>query len=174
MATGERCAFDKVVFAATPDQVLRIVSDPTDDEIRRFRAWHASEIETLVHTDISIYKHFGVTYFAEFDVFQNDENGDCGYNAYLDRLCGVPPERDNHYSLAYNLEARIRPDKIIHRQKHTTPLYTVDAVRFRPEIIETNGENHTFHAGAWLYDGLHEGAITSAVQVSKQLGGLRL
>jgi predicted NAD/FAD-binding protein len=37
--------------------------------------------------------------------------------------------------------------------------------------LATNGENHTFHVGAWLGDGLQEGAITSALTVSKLLGG---
>ena len=39
------------------------------------------------------------------------------------------------------------------------------------EVRETNGQNHTFHAGAWLGDGLQEGAVRSACEVSKRLGG---
>jgi hypothetical protein len=32
-------------------------------------------------------------------------------------------------------------------QQHTTPLYNVEAIRYRQEIIATNGEHNTFHAG---------------------------
>ena len=52
-----------------------MLPDPLDYEIKRFRKWDASQIETVIHTDVSFYNHFGVTYYAEFDVFQNDDNG---------------------------------------------------------------------------------------------------
>jgi predicted NAD/FAD-binding protein len=32
------------------------------------------------------------------------------------------------------------------------------------------GENHTYHAGAYLGDDLHGGAITAAVRVAKLIG----
>ena len=34
----------------------------------------------------------------------------------------------------------------------------------------TNGENHTYHAGAYLGDGLHGGAIASAFEVARLIG----
>lgn len=61
-------------------------------------------------------------------------------------------------------------NKIIHRQQHNTPLYSVAAIRYRNEVVATNGENHTYHAGAYLGEGLHEGAISSAFAVSELLG----
>jgi predicted NAD/FAD-binding protein len=36
-------------------------------------------------------------------------------------------------------------------------------------VVATNGENHTYYAGAYLGDGLHEGAITSAFRVAQLL-----
>jgi len=174
LADGTLHHFDKVVFATTPDQVLALLTDPTDNEIRRFNAWKANVIDTVIHTDTSIYKHFGVTYFGEFDLFENKLNSDCGYNAYLDRLCGINAEADTHFSLAYNLNQYIDPDKIIDLQQHHSPGYNVEAIRYRQEVLESNGENNTYHTGAYLYEGLHEGAITSAIAVSTLLGGLHL
>jgi predicted NAD/FAD-binding protein len=64
----------------------------------------------------------------------------------------------------------IAQDQILHQQEHHTPLYTVASFQSRDEIVSTNGENHTYHAGAYLGDGLHEGAIASAMQVAKLIG----
>ena len=61
-------------------------------------------------------------------------------------------------------------DRVIHVQKHHTPLYTVAAFRTRDEIIATNGETRTYHAGAYLGEGLHEGAVTSALNVAELIG----
>jgi len=171
---GERQHFDKVVFATTPEQVLALLTDPSEDEIKRFQAWQANVLETMIHTDTSIYQHFGVSYFCEFDLFQNKAHQGFGYNAYLDRLCCIATQADTHFSLAYNLQHQIDSEKIIDVQQHTTPTYNVEAIRYRQEVLVTNGENNSYHAGAYLFDGLHEGAISSAFAVSDRLGGTHL
>jgi predicted NAD/FAD-binding protein len=158
--------FDKVVFATPPDRVLELLADPTEDEIRRFSAWKANHVTTIVHTDTSLYDRYGITQPTEFDFFETDSGW--GYNAYLNQLCGVRGEQQ--YSLAFHLDRAIDPTKIIHHQPHHTPLYTVAAFHHRDEIINTNGEHHTYHAGAYLADGLHEGAISSAIRVAKLIG----
>ena len=98
-------------------------------------------------------------------ISRDKQRGEWGYNARLNQLCGI--SSPVQYSLAFNLESLIAPDRILHIQQHHTPLYTVAAVRDRPEIIATNGNYHTYHVGAYLGDGLHEGAITSTIQVAE-------
>ncbi|MDJ0620756.1 MAG: FAD-dependent oxidoreductase [Calothrix sp. MO_192.B10] len=162
---GETQTFDKVVFATPPDQVMKLLADPTQAEVKRFSPWQGNQATTVMHTDTSMYDRYGIKKFSEFDFFQT-ENG-WGYNAYLNQLCGI--SSPTQYSLAFNLDSLIATDKIIHIQSHHTPLYNVEAFRYRDEIVATNGENNTYHAGAYLADGLHEGAITSAIRVAQLL-----
>jgi uncharacterized protein len=103
---------------------------------------------------------------SSFDFFQTDTRW--GYNGYLNQLCGISSPQ--HYFLSFQLEELIAPAQIIHTQAHHTPFYTTESFRYRDETIATNGENHTYHAGAYLGDGLHGGAITSAVRVAKLIG----
>lgn len=166
LADGVNYLFDKVVFATPPDQVMQLLSDPTKDEIKRFSAWKKNQAKTVMHTDTSMYARHGIKQYSEFDFFQTG-NG-WGYNAYLNRLCGI--SLSPQYSLAFNLDNLIAKDKIIHIQEHHTPLYTVESFKYRNEVINTNGENNTYHAGAYLGDGLHEGAITSAFRVAQLIG----
>lgn len=158
--------FDKVVFATPPDQVLQLLNDATEAEQIRFNAWKANYAETVIHTDDQFYKSYKVVKPSPFDFFESPKGW--AYNAYLNELCSTNPSPP--YFLSYNMESMIRPDKIVHVQKHHTPLYTVAAFQYRDEIIATNGENHTFHAGAYLGDGLHEGALVSAERVAHLLG----
>jgi len=166
LSSGEIQEFDRVVFATPPDQVMRLLSDPTDAEIKRFSAWKANYATTLLHADTSMYDRYGIRKLSEFDFFEKDKGW--GYNASLNQLCGISSVRE--YSLAFQLDELISKEHIIHIQKHHTPLYTVDSFRYRDEVIETNGENNTYHAGAYLGDGLHEGAVTSALRVAKLIG----
>jgi uncharacterized protein len=165
LATGKTQEFDKVVFATPPDIVLKLLADPRPDEISRFAAWQGNHVQTLLHTDAAMYAAYQVKEGSEFDFFETDkQNGNWGYNARLNQLCGITSPV--HYSLAFNLESLIAPNRILHVQQHHTPLYNVAAFRDRQKIIDTNGEYNTYHVGAYLGDGLHEGAITSAIRVA--------
>ncbi|MGB5771100.1 MAG: FAD-dependent oxidoreductase [Crocosphaera sp.] len=163
---GTNQEFDRVIFATPPDQVLALLSDPTDAEIRRFSPWKKNIAINMIHDDVSIYQQYGIKSFSEFDFFQTQQGW--GYNAYLNQLCGLPSSHP--YSLAFNLEELINQDKIIHIQEHHTPFYTVESLQYVPEVIKTNGENNTYYVGAYLADGLHEGAITSALRVAQLIG----
>ena len=158
--------FDKVVFATPPDQVMALLSDPTDNEIKRFSEWKANYINTTVHQDISMYARHHIQTPSEFDFFQMDTHW--GYNSHLNELCGI--SSPTHYFLCFQLERLIAKEQIIHVQKHHTPMFTTEAFRYRDEVVATNGENHTYHAGAYLGDGLHEGAIASAFRVAQLIG----
>lgn len=155
--------FDKVVFATPPDQVLQLLADPSPAETKRFSRWQPNHVQTILHTDTSIYDRYGIAQPSEFDFFKTEQGW--GYNAFLNQLCDV--QSGQCYSLAFNLASLIDQTKIIHCQAHHTPLYTTDSFHYRDQIVETNGENNTYHAGAYLGDGLHEGAITAAMRVAQ-------
>ena len=164
--TGAMQKFDKVVFATPPDQVMALLENPTDAETRRFSAWKASTATSSVHNDASMYNRYGIQQPSEFDFFQTETRW--GYNGHLNQLCGISsPE---HYFLSFQLEELIARDRIIHVQKHHIPLYTTESFRYRDEVVATNGENNTYHAGAYLGDGLHGGAISSAFRVAQLIG----
>lgn len=158
--------FDKVIFATPPDQVLELLADPRPDEVCRFRDWQPCEATTIMHCDHSFYQPYNIQQGSEFDFFQTEKGW--GYNAYLNQMCGV--SSDQTYSLAFNLQDHIDPEQIIHIQKHSTPFYTVRALQHRSEVIATNGDNQTYYVGAYLGDGLHEGAVTSAMMVAQEIG----
>jgi uncharacterized protein len=166
LAGGETQRFDKIVFATPPDQVMALLIDPTPEETKRFSAWQANYATTTVHHDTSMYDQQEIRHPTEFDFFQT--NTRWGYNSCLNELCGIASPQK--YFLSFQLEELIDQGAIVHKQIHHTPLYTTSSFRYRDEVIATNGENNTYHAGAYLGDGLHEGAVTSALRVAKLIG----
>ena len=166
---GGRRRFDRVVLATTPGQLTELLADPSDDERRRLAPWRDRELVTIVHDDLGMYARRGLRDYSEFDLFE--ETG--GYNAHLGRLCALDPARAG-YSLSFAMEPELDPARILHRQPHRTPRYSVAALATRRELLAHSGARHTFLAGAWLGDGLHEGAIESAARISATLGGRAL
>ena len=162
-------SFDKVVFATTPGQVLKIIQDPSEAERRRFCEWSCNTFTTLAHRDTGLYRDYPTEVYGPCDYFRVEDKRRFGYNTYVNHGYGQPASTP--CSFAYNLEAEIPESAILHRADHQTPDYRVEAFQHRYEVIETNGEHHTFHVGAYLGNGLHEGAASSASAVSSILGG---
>jgi len=102
-------------------------------------------------------------------VFNKNGGTDAGYNAYLNRLSGLSDKYPPHYFLSFNLEDWIDESKIIHRQQHHTPLYNGKGYATLAGIRKINGNNHTFFAGAYLENSLHEGVIESGFKASKMI-----
>lgn len=169
---GQGLPFDAVILATPPDQVLRLLADADEAEQRRFGAWRANHVTTLVHADDGLYRRRGVNVRAEFDLFEQPGGG--GYNAWLNGLAGLPPGHGVEYGLALGLDAEIDPARVLARQPHHTAAFTVQALAHRDEVQAANGQHHTWHVGAWLGDGLHEGAARSALAVAATLGGRSL
>lgn len=165
--------FDHVLFACPPHCVLPMLKDPTERERRWFGPWKGLDVQTVVHTDRDIYDRRGARSATEFDVF--DLGPDRGaYNAWLNRLCGLSTRLGPWYGLAFGLEDELDLADVLHIQHHEVPHYTVDAYRWRNEILYSNGRAGTWFIGAWLGDGLHEGAVSTAAAAAARLQGGRI
>jgi predicted NAD/FAD-binding protein len=170
LGDGSRTGFDALVFAVPPGEILPMLADASPDEQRRFGPWASRRIRTLVHCDEGIYQRRGASFATEFDLFELS-GGRGGYNALLNLLCGVPDGDGRNYGLAFGLEDEIDPGTVMHVQEHLVPAFTLDSLRSREEIKASSGRRGIWYAGAWLGDGLHEGAVASALAVSRGLGG---
>lgn len=169
---GHEEPFDAAVIAVPPHRVLSVLLDPSEDERRWFGDFDGGPVETVVHTDTGLYARRGAAVYSEFDLFELPGGGH-GYNAYLNRLAGLPDE-GVRYSLAFDLDAEIDPAKVLHRQTHDVARYSASALAQREEVRRENGARATYFAGAYLGDGLHEGAVRSALAVAERLGGRTL
>lgn len=167
---GSEERFDAVVLALPPHRMLALLADPSETERGVLGAFEGGTATTVVHTDIGLYERRNVHQFNEFDLFELP-GGKHGYNAYLNRLAGLKTSGPPHYSLAYGLESELDPTKIVHRQQHDVAFYSTDALKRRADLERINGERRTYYAGAFLGDGLHEGAIRSGFAVGAMLGG---
>jgi predicted NAD/FAD-binding protein len=168
-ASGQTEAFDRVVIATPPDQVLSIIEKPGPLEKELFSVWEPNIITTVIHRDTSIYDRWEIPAYMEFDVFEKDEGRDAGYNAYLNRLSGLPENSGSSYFLAFNLEDRIDPSLIVDRQVHHTPRYTRQSYATQNGIKALSGTDGIYFAGAYLNNGLHEGAVKSGFTVSQEM-----
>lgn len=171
-AEGSTQRFDKAVIATTPGQVLNVLSDPDVYESAWFALMQDHAFKTTAHTDEAMYKPYGKTRRTPMDLFRNAEGKLDGYNTYMNGFYDLPSKTP--YSFAYGLDELIAPEKVLSVANHTVPTYTVDMMGVRKEIQRHNGYRNIYYAGAYLGNGLHEGAATSALDVSRHLNGKKI
>lgn len=160
--------FDKVVFATSPGNILGLIQNPTEIEQRCFSPWRDRSFETVAHTGASMYDGFDPVAKTPMDLFVDEDAQRAGYNTSMNHAYRLPESPG--FAFAYGLDDRIDLGQVLDRQVHVVPAYSGEAFATRDAIQRTQGQQHCYYVGAWLGNGLHEGAVSSAVDVAVKLG----
>jgi predicted NAD/FAD-binding protein len=169
---GEVYRYDAVVIATTPGSVKDLLIDMSNQERSLFSDMNDQIFKTTAHTDLSFYGPYKNVKKTPMDLFFNANGIKNGYNTYQNDVYQL--NSNKNYSFAYNLDNKILNEAILSEINHTVPLYSKNYEHKIQEIKAINGQNRTFYAGAYLGNGLHEGAVESAMQLVSKLGGIVL
>jgi predicted NAD/FAD-binding protein len=161
--------FDRVVVATHPNEALALLGDPSDDERAALGRIRYSRNEAVVHTDASLLPRRAKAR-ASWNVMLEDCRlgaGGVAITYWMNRLQGLPGPTD--YCVSLNGEARIAPSKILARATYEHPIYTLDAVRARGELLALDGTRRTHFAGAYLGAGFHEDGLRSGYEAAARV-----
>jgi len=166
---GQQHRRDVVVVATHPDQALRLLGDPTDEERSVLGAFEYSTNETLLHTDSR--------------VLPRADNARASWN-YLMTSCGQNVDRVQvtywmnklqqmdepvNYLVTLNSNSRIDQDTVLDRMEYDHPLYTPASVTAQGLLPSLN-TGRTAFAGAYHGWGFHEDGCAAGVRAAKSLG----
>ncbi len=166
---GQHHRRDVVVVATHPDQALRLLGDPTDDERSVLGAFEYSTNETLLHTDAG--------------VLPRAENARASWN-YLMAACEQSVERVQvtywmnklqvmdepvNYLVTLNSNSRIDQGTVLDRMVYDHPLYTPTSVAAQ-RLLPALNTGRTAFAGAYHGWGFHEDGCAAGVRAAQSLG----
>lgn len=169
---GEVKRYDAVIIATTPGSIKELLIDMSHVEAALFSDMNDQVFKTIAHTDLSMYGPYKRVKKMPMDLFFKKDRSTIGYNTYQNVVYQL--RTDKNYSFAYNLDDEISKEAILNEAKHTVPTYSKNHDSKIKQIETINGQNRTFYAGAYLGNGLHEGAVESAMRVASKLGGIVL
>ncbi|MCW0214554.1 MAG: FAD-dependent oxidoreductase [Pseudonocardia sp.] len=161
--------FDRVVVATHPDQALRLLADPTDDEASTLGSFAYSRNETWLHHDTSVlprtagaraswnYLKAGCASTGAPVLVSYDMNR-------LQRL--VDPD---DYVVTLGGAGRVDEDRVIARMTYEHPIYTPTSVAAQSALPGLN-DGRTAFAGAYHGWGFHEDGCLSGVRAAESLG----
>lgn len=174
-ADGGTHTFDQVIVATHADQALRLLVNPTPDEIRLLSEFKYQANVATLHTDTSVLPRAPLARAAWNYQLVRDSAGRLSpaTHYWMNRLQGVSDVED--YIVSINRPDAIDPAKIIKRIDYTHPLFSLGAIAAQPELPKLNaaakGRTETYFAGGYFRYGFHEDAFMSAVQLSELLLG---
>ena len=169
MADGRETLFDKVIFACNADQALRLLEQPTAEEQRLLGAWKYTEGSVVVHRDHS---HFPKRELMEGYSFLYRKKGrylETSVSGSLWVLPGVSRKSDLISTQHPNFP--IRQDLVLFEKVFRTPAFDFNSYRTIRELPSLNGVRNTYYCGSHFGFGLHEDAVTSALDVARMLDG---
>jgi predicted NAD/FAD-binding protein len=161
---GKELEFDKVVIAVHGNQVLGLLKDPTNDEVKAYGSWEYNKNRTILHSDRSVLPK-NKKLWASW-VYYEDQEGKLSVSYHMNRLQGFNTNKE--FIVSLNID-NIDPKNIYYEVNYEHPLYTNESIKSQEFINKINGDNNTYFAGAYLGYGFHEDGIKSALSVMDKM-----
>ena len=161
---GHRESFDQVIIATHANQVLELLADAHPHEEEQFKVWKYAKSHTYLHSDPNLMPPLR-RIWSSWN-FQRVHDHQTSLTYYMNRLQNL----DTKQSYFVTLDPPSEPKEIHYQIEYEHPMFTRDALVQREKLIETNGLNRTWYAGAYMGNGFHEDAVRSAAHIAAQLG----
>jgi predicted NAD/FAD-binding protein len=165
---GGEATFDKVIFACNPDQALELLQAPTPLERELLSAWRYKEGRLVVHRDHTSFpkrelmQAYTFLYRRRDGVFSTSVNGSLWFEPGIPRTCDLIASQHPNFPIREDL---IEFDTVLR-----TPIFDFRSCATTARLPALNGVQNTYYCGSYFGYGLHEDAISSAVDVARGLG----
>jgi predicted NAD/FAD-binding protein len=167
--TGHVTRVDRVVIATHANQVLSLLTDPSDDESATFKEFTYSHNVTTLHTDNTVLPdapraRSSWNYRLE-SCDRPDRSATVTY--WMNRLQGHRADLD--FLVTLNDQERLDPASIVATMDYEHPVYTLESVRAQSRLADL-ASDRTVYAGAYHGWGFHEDGCRSGVEAARHFG----
>lgn len=159
--------YDHVIFACHSDQALRILRDPTPQELELLGAIPYQRNTAILHTDQSLMpsrKRAWASWNYRLDARSADQATVTYWMNSLQNL-----DCKQQYFVSLNAEHDVDPQTILGQYSYEHPIFTTERARVQQRHAELINVNHTSFAGAYWRNGFHEDGVASANKVAAAL-----
>lgn len=162
--------FDHVVLALHPNDILKIISDISEEEKRVISLFEYKKNSAYVHTDPKFMPKrkrawSSWNYNSGYD---NDIYKDVPVTYWVNLLQKINC-RENIF-ITLNPNQKIYKDYIIYETSYEHPVFNTKTVQARKHIESIQGTKNTWFCGAWMGFGFHEDGLVSGLNVAKKFG----
>ena len=158
--------FDKVIMATHPDQTIRLIKNLDKQSTDILSKFKYQKNTVYLHSDKNLMPKNKKTW-SSWNYISSKKEEKSSVTYWMNLLQKI------NYSLNVfvSLNPYIIPSKSLTYKKiiYEHPIFNSKTNEAQSKMIEIQGKNNIFYAGAWLKYGFHEDGIASAVNISKTL-----
>ena len=159
--------YDKVVIATHADEALKIIENPTTDEVLILKNFKYRENVAIIHFDetiMPINKKAWCSWNSSMST-NNIEKTTVTY--WLNQLQNLKIDKD--IFLTINPFREIPSDKTFKKLIFTHPYYDVEALSNQSKLYKIQNKKNTLFCGSYFGYGFHEDGIKSSIEMLKTL-----
>ena len=159
--------YDKVVIATHADEALKIIENPTADEVLILKNFKYRENVAIIHFDETIMP-INKKAWCSWNSLMNTNNIEKTTVTYwLNQLQNLKIDKD--IFLTINPFREIPSDKTFKKLIFTHPYYDVEALSNQSKLYKIQNKKNTLFCGSYFGYGFHEDAIKSSIEMLKTL-----
>ena len=157
--------YDKVILATHADEALKLIENPTDDEIKILSNFNYKENVAYIHTDqraMPRNKKAWSSWNSSIDDKDLEKNSITYWLNLLQNL-----KCDKNIFLTLNPYFKIDEKKILKKVKFTHPYYDQKALDAQLELNKLQNKKNLLFCGSYFGYGFHEDGIKSSIEMLK-------
>tara|TARA_B100001123_G_scaffold400301_1_gene485985 strand:- start:158 stop:1399 length:1242 start_codon:yes stop_codon:yes gene_type:complete len=165
--SNEYFEYDKVVFAIHANELLDLISDPTENEKKILGNFQYKKNIGYLHYDYRLMpdrKNVWSSWNSILD--KNDTKKNC-VTYWLNKLQNLKTKKN--YFLTLNPFISIDDSKIIKKVEFTHPFYDMKMMKAQKYLSQLQGINNSWFCGSYFGYGFHEDGLNSGIDVSNKL-----
>jgi len=159
--------YDKVVIATHADEALKIIDNPTPDEVSILKKFKYRANTAVIHFDESVMPNNKKAWCAWNSSMDSANNEKTAVTYWINQLQNLKIDRD--IFLTINPFKEIPNDKIFKKVSFTHPYYDTDALNNQSNLHKIQNQKHILFCGSYFGYGFHEDGIKSSIDMLKTL-----
>ena len=158
--------FDKVIMATHPDQTIKLIKNLDKKSTDILSKFKYQKNTVYLHSDKNLMPKNKKTW-SSWNYISSKKEEKSSVTYWMNLLQKI----NNSLNVFVSLNPYIIPSKSLTYKKiiYEHPIFNAKTNEAQSKMIEIQGKNNIFYAGAWLKYGFHEDGIASAVNISKTL-----
>lgn len=159
--------YDKVVIATHADEALKIIDNPTLDEVSILKKFKYRANTAVIHFDESVMPKNKKAWCAWNSSMDSANNEKTAVTYWINQLQNLKIDRD--IFLTINPFKEIPNDKIFKKVSFTHPYYDTEALNNQSNLHKIQNQKHILFCGSYFGYGFHEDGIKSSIDMLKTL-----
>ena len=158
--------FDKVIMATHPDQTIKLIKNLDKQSTNILSKFKYQKNTVYLHSDKNLMPKNKKTW-SSWNYISSKKEEKSSVTYWMNLLQDI----NNSLDVFVSLNPYIIPSKSLTYKKiiYEHPIFNSKTNDAQRKMIEIQGKNNIFYAGAWLKYGFHEDGIASAVDICKTL-----